>query len=329
MAEMTTAQKQALGGMNISSDEEKLEELKAIQAKIKAEEARIKANIAEKKAAEANAQADAQLIAQARGLTGDRDGDGNLIPAEEEIPAAPDKGLHLTEEKSKIPTIEELNTWYWVMVKQAGEDWMENPIFKEQVEWYNEQKKLTGQETNSGFFNSKGEEIPIAEWDENQEFDADGNPIPISLEELNLYKEKDKETTKTKQSDEQIADPEDDIEGDERKDRVSNWLRHGGIDKEQGRNEPRIFSGEKPSPKPGWEMAEGSNTWSVNEKDDYWKTEEGYDEAVALYGSKPAWVKEPTLVYNPETDEYEEIEEEEFEDLSRPAVSADIKKLFG
>ena len=327
MAEMTTAQKQALGGMNISSDEEKLEELKAIQAKIKAEEARIKANIAEKKAAEANAQADAQLIAQARGLTGDRDGDGNLIPAEEEIPAAPDKGLHLTEEKSKIPTIEELNTWYWVMVKQAGEDWMENPIFKEQVEWYNEQKKLTGQETNSGFFNSKGEEIPIAEWDENQEFDADGNPIPVTLEELNLYEYKDNETTKTKQSDEQIADPEDDIEGDERTDAESEKMRHGGIDPEQGRTHP--VESDVRNEKPGWEVAEGGNTWSINEKDDYWKTQEGFDEAMDLYGQKPSWLKEPTLVYNPETDEYEKIEEEEFEDLSRPTVSADIKKLFG
>ena len=327
MAEMTTAQIQALGGMNLSSDEEKLEELKAIQAKIKAEEARIKANIAEKKAAEANAQADAQLIAQARGLTGYRDGDGSLITAEEEIPAAPDKGLHLTEEKSKIPTIEELNTWYWVMVKQAGEDWMENPIFKEQVEWYNEQKKLTGQETNSGFFNSKGEEIPIAEWDENQEFDADGNPIPVTLEELNLYEDKDNETTKTKQSDEQIADPEDDIEGDERTDAESEKMRHGGIDPEQGRTHP--VESDVRNEKPGWEVAEGGNTWSINEKDDYWKTQEGFDEAMDLYGQKPSWLKEPTLVYNPETDEYEKIEEEEFEDLSRPTVSADIKKLFG
>ena len=83
------------------------------------------------------------------------------------------------------------------------------------------------------------------------------------------------------------------------------------------------------SEKPGWEVEEGGNTWSVNEKDDYWKTEEGFDEAMNLYGQKPSWLKEPTLVYNPETDEYEEIEEEEFEDLSRPAVSADIKKLFG
>ena len=81
--------------------------------------------------------------------------------------------------------------------------------------------------------------------------------------------------------------------------------------------------------KPGWETEEGSNTWSINEKDDYWKTQEGFDEAMDLYGEKPSWLKEPTLVYNPETDEYEKIEEEEFEDLSRPTVSADIKKLFG
>ena len=82
--------------------------------------------------------------------------------------------------------------------------------------------------------------------------------------------------------------------------------------------------------KAGWTMAEGSNMWSVDEKDDYWKTQEGYDEAVSLYGKKPAWVKEPTLVWNAETGEYEEVEEEEFEDLSQPtAISADIKKLFG
>jgi hypothetical protein len=120
---------------------------------------------------------------------------------------------------------------------------------------------------------------------------------------------------------------EDDIETDERTDAESENRRFGGIDREEGRAES--VESEARGEKAGWEMAEGSNTWSINEKDDYWKTQEGFDEAVALYGSKPAWVKEPTLVYNPETDEYEEIEEEEFEDLSRPAVSADIKKLFG
>ena len=123
------------------------------------------------------------------------------------------------------------------------------------------------------------------------------------------------------------VETDEDVETDERPDVESEKRRFGGIDREEGRAES--VESDARSEKPGWEMAEGGNTWSINEKDDYWKTEEGFNEAVALYGSKPAWVKEPTLVYNPETDEYEEIEEEEFEDLSRPAVSADIKKLFG
>ena len=74
-------------------NELKLEELKAIQAKINAEVARIKALIAAENAAEEdaimNAKADARLIEQAdavtaataQGLTGARDEDGNLIPA--------------------------------------------------------------------------------------------------------------------------------------------------------------------------------------------------------------------------------------------------------
>ena len=70
--------------------------------------------------------------------------------------------------------------------------------------------------------------------------------------------------------------------------------------------------------KPGWEMAKDGNYWSVNEKDDYWKTEEGYEEAINLYGDKPSWLKAQdvgTLVYNPSTGEYEEVEQEEFVDL--------------
>ena len=78
--------------------------------------------------------------------------------------------------------------------------------------------------------------------------------------------------------------------------------------------------------KPGWEMAKDGNYWSVNEKDDYWKTEEGYEEAINLYGDKPSWLKAQdvgTLVYNPSTGEYEEAEEEEFVDLKpkkRPSL---------
>ena len=119
----------------------------------------------------------------------------------------------------------------------------------------------------------------------------------------------------------------DDIDKDERTDAESDKMRHGGVDAEEGRNKPEESNAR--GEKAGWSMEEGSNMWSVDEKDPYWKTQEGFDEAMDLYGKKPAWVKEPTLIWNPETQEYEEVEEEEFEDLSRPSISADIKKLFG
>jgi len=296
MADIIATQREALSGMNLSDHEKRMKELEAELEAVKARIAETKANIANLKADKKLIES-AQATTQDRGLEGEREEDGSL------------------KTETKIPTIEELNTWYHIMVKQAGEDWMENPMFKEQVEWYNEQKKLTGQATNSGF-SIDGEEIPIAEWDENQEFDADGNPIPITDEKVVMQVETDD------------VDTDDDIEGDERKDERSKGMVNIGIDREQGRTKGAFDDIER-SEKPGWETKEGSNTWSINEKDDYWKTQDGYDEAVALYGSKPVWVKEPTLVWNPAEQKYEEIEEEEFEDLSRPAISADIKKLFG
>jgi hypothetical protein len=91
-------------------------------------------------------------------------------------------------------------------------------------------------------------------------------------------------------------------------------VRHGGIDREQGRNKPvkiKNLRGEKP----GYSMAEGSNFWSVDEKDPYWQTKQGYEEAINLYGRKPGWVKEPSLEYNPTTGEYDSTKKEEFVDL--------------
>ena len=48
-----------------------------------------------------------------------------------------------------------------------------------------------------------------------------------------------------------------------------------------------------PSEKPGYMMAEGTNFWTVNTDDPYWDTEEGYQEALALYGESPAWSTRP------------------------------------
>ena len=67
--------------------------------------------------------------------------------------------------------------------------------------------------------------------------------------------------------------------------------------------------------KPGWEIAKDSNFWSVNEKDPYWQTKAGYKEAMDLYGTKPAWVKESSLEYNPKTGKYDPIEKEEFVEI--------------
>ena len=89
----------------------------------------------------------------------------------------------------------------------------------------------------------------------------------------------------------------------------------------------------EPSEKTDGFKADDGGNMSVDEKDDFWKTQEGYNKAMEMYGQKPSFVPaEPTMVWNPEEQKYEEIKDEdkdEFEDLSTPAMSADIKKLFG
>ena len=57
-----------------------------------------------------------------------------------------------------------------------------------------------------------------------------------------------------------------------------------------------------PSEKPGWMMADGTNFWSVNTDDSYWDSEEGYQEALALYGESPAWSTRPVERDNTFTD---------------------------
>ena len=84
--------------------------------------------------------------------------------------------------------------------------------------------------------------------------------------------------------------------------------------KDEGRRKPVKIKNLRGA-KPGYSMAEGSNFWSVDEKDSYWQTKQGYEEAINLYGTKPGWVKEPSLEYNPTTGEYDSTMKEEFVDL--------------
>ena len=88
-------------------------------------------------------------------------------------------------------------------------------------------------------------------------------------------------------------------------------------------NEGRGLKGYKPpvdKMKEGWKQVEGSNAITVDEKNDYWQTKKGYDEAIKMYGTQPAWVKEPSLIYNPKTKKYDPIEKEEIVDL-KPKIN--------
>lgn len=79
----------------------------------------------------------------------------------------------------------------------------------------------------------------------------------------------------------------------------------------------------------GFKADDGGNM-SVDEKDDYWKTQEGYDKAIEMYGTKPAFVPdEPTLVFNPTTQEYEKIKDEDKDEFVDLGMDASIRKLFG
>ena len=109
---------------------------------------------------------------------------------------------------------------------------------------------------------------------------------------------------------------------------VESVTRSDGSELEMGGGRAAAEEDESVERTMGFQTDEGG-IMSVDEKDDYWKTQEGYDKALEMYGRQPAWIKEPTLQWNPEEQKYEKIEEEEFEDLSSPAISADVKNLFG
>jgi len=303
MADITATQKQALSGMNISDHEEKMKELEAELEAVKARIAETKANIA-------NLKADKKLIetaqTQNRGLEGDRGEDGSLLEvpitkSNEEMDAQYVEEIKALDLKPNTPANEGHNK---KVLHEMAESWSKGEYGKD----------------------AEGNEVLIPKREmvinspEFQEIYGDAYDSIAAPLEVTITKGADEETTKGLPSSQ-----EDDIEGDERTDAYSEKQKFMGIDREQGR--AMAMQDDLPERSRGFEDKDGY--MSVNEKDDFWKTQEGYDKAIEMYGSKPAWVKEPTLIWNPSTQEYEEIEEEEFEDLSRPAISADIKKLFG
>ena len=137
---------------------------------------------------------------------------------------------------------------------------------------------------------------PTVDWAEGQEFDANGMPIPMMEQQV-------AGEAIPKSMPEPISDT-DDIAGKLK----AAWLKGAkdfmggsGMLNSKPKSMPELRPEQKqnqsievaPSEKPGWMMADDTNFWSVNTDDPYWDTEEGYQEALALYGESPAWSTRP------------------------------------
>jgi len=139
---------------------------------------------------------------------------------------------------------------------------------------------------------------PKVDWMEEQTFDENGMPITMNFNEQ----------VQTEAIPKSMPIPMSDADVHEAADIAQQlkaaWLK-GAKDFMGGsgmlNSKPELRPEEKqnqnikaaPSEKPGWMMAEGTNFWSVNTDDAYWDSEKGYQEALALYGTSPAWSSRP------------------------------------
>lgn len=194
-----------------------------------------------------------------------------------------------------------------------------------------QKRLLSGMSTSDlPFYNQQtGEALPEAtEYVEEQQFDSQGRPIPIS------------ETMLATEAVPRFMDPLE-AANDIGQKLLQEWQKGfqdffssnkkgmlTPVTKKVEQKKQTKFTGNptesitpnEPS-RPGWMLprdAEGNingNYWSVNTEDPYWQTQEGYEEAMNLYGEKPAWVNKPT-------------EEEEFVDLAVQSIAPNLKKYF-
>ena len=306
----------------------RIAELQAQMEAAKAEIAQLKADeqieIAEDKVL--NFKAAAQNKKTAIDLQGDRDSEGNLITGK----ARNISGVEIDrKEKDLDPSISDVTDRKPMDKKAAAagnistEEMIEESIDVIPATVLDSQVE---DDTKTRKHNISGVELPLEEEEEKASIRDVTDKQPMNLPAA--AGDDDEEMVTDKQIAEEWitgkAKPDDEIDGS------IGFPEYGREEKDDdGRRkatEIENLRGEKP----GWSMAEDSNFWSINEKDPYWKTQEGYDEAVDLYGTKPSFLKEKdvaTLVYNPSTGEYEEVEQEEFEDLSRK-VDPKLKKYF-
>lgn len=290
----------------MNPNEEKLKELKEAEAQIKAEIARANAAIAQSKADEIKAARPTveEGLQYTRGLQGNRDAEGSLIPAGQH--EMPDGTIMADDEMETEPSMSIDEAIKSLVMKSKGD-----------YDSYKDKGVIGDAAEAAGMSRVDFVMSPEFQAAYGNKYDKDAQPLEVKIQKGA------EEPVKTY---ERMPTDDSDIDKDRRMDSVSADLSAGDTDNPQGRNMPTIRDFEQRSM--GMTEDEGG-TSSVNEKDDFWKTQEGYDKAMEMYGEKPAWVKEPTMVYDPVANEYVEIEEEDKEQFEDLGMSADIKRLFG
>ena len=292
----------------MNPNEQKLEELKEAEAQIKAEIARAKADIEQVKADQTKASmpTEEEGLAYTRGLKGMRDEDGNLIPAGQH--EMPDGTLMDDDEMADESTTMSIDEAIKSLVMTSKGDY----------DSYKDKGVIGDAAKAAGMSRVDFVMSPEFQAAYGNKYDKDAQPLEVKVT-------KSPEDLDDGQYKRMPTDPSD-IDRDRRMDTTSADLSAGDTDNPQGRNMPQILDFEQ---RPMGMTEDEGGTSSVNQKDDFWKTQEGYDKAIEMFGEKPAWVKEPTMVYNPLENKYDEIKEEDKEEFEDLGMSADIKRLFG
>jgi hypothetical protein len=306
----------------MNPNELRLEELNAEQEAIKALIAKAKADIAQAKADEmkSNMPSVEEGMKYTRGLEGNRGEDGSLITKKQmAIPAnsheMPDGTIMLNsdmeQETAEVELVDIQTALSNIVTKSTG-SW---DAFRDRLSIGNAAKSagmsreefVMSQEFQEMFGNKYDKIAPLLE-------------VPVIGDDSNLEGQALEDAL-----DQKMQDDVYNMDINVRKDSESAKMREGSTGK-QDRATP--MKDETTPRSMGMTQDEGG-TSSVNQKDEFWKTREGYDKAMEMYGDKPAWVKEPTMIFNPETQEYEKIKEEDKEQFEDLGISADIKRMFG
>ena len=315
--------------------EDRLEELNKTMAELQAELAKAKADVAVVKAKRVrNPQTDPSMDG-GRNLQGNRGADGTLLVeydntdtgldmsdetiigptevVEEGFHEMPDGTLMADDEMTDEATMsmEDALSGLSVMLKSLGD----YDAYKDKGA-IGEVADMVGM-SREDFVASKEFQSVYG-----NKYDKVAGPLEVTItgDESNRLEGQELEDALDKKMQESY-----DMDINVRKDSESAKMKAGSTGM-QDRATPR--KDETPSRSMGMTQDEGG-TSSVDTKDDFWKTEEGYNKAMEMYGKKPAWVKEPTMMFNPETQKYEKIKEEDKEQYEDLGISADIKSMFG